>query len=302
MPSKFATQEEIFTAPYQAINRDLLELQNRYQLQDHAGLNRERFSWAGEVPQRPIFYAARLWEFPFAILAGDLKPGMQVADVGCGNTPFTAYLAQQAGPQNVTGYDPDYVVDDKVPGHSHFGARKSYVDALGIRFFQDGMTKLTAPDDHFDVVYCISVLEHVDDIAVKQQGLAEMARVVKPGGKLILTFDVGISMPLNHIFDIIQYTGLVPLDLDLKWPKRRFVNYGGGMTVDVFGLVLEKTADPIFTDYTESTTLPMYKANDKAKQKAAFYAINYNQVLAARDLVERFGGLNVYIKNLLGRY
>jgi ubiquinone/menaquinone biosynthesis C-methylase UbiE len=302
MNSKFAIEEEVFSPQFRQLNTELLALQKQYGLQDHTALNNERFSWSERITEKPVFYAARLWEFPYAILAGELKPGMKVADVGCGNTPFTAYLAKVVGGSNVTGYDPDYIVDDAVVGHSHFGARKSYINALGIHFHNDGMTKLTAPDESFDVVYCISVLEHVDDIEVKQKGIAEMARLVKPGGKLILTFDVGIKMPLSNIFDIIQYSGLIPLNLDLKWPLKRFVNYGDGMTVDVFGLILEKTADKIFADSSETKTIPMYEANEKAKRKAEFYAVAYNQVLAARDLKSKWGGLKVFIKDLLKKY
>jgi tRNA A58 N-methylase Trm61 len=66
-----------------------------------------------------------MWELPFAIHAAGLKPGMKLADVGCGSTPFTAYLAEVAGCKNVTGYDPDYIVDDSKENHFHFGAKKS---------------------------------------------------------------------------------------------------------------------------------------------------------------------------------
>jgi 2-polyprenyl-3-methyl-5-hydroxy-6-metoxy-1,4-benzoquinol methylase len=291
------------TPEIESINQELGRLHQEHHLVDHAQLNRERFNWIGKLKTQPPYYGARTWEFPFAILAGDLKEGMKVADVGCGNTPFTAYLAQRVGSKNVTGYDPDYIVDDSADSHSHFGARKSFIDKLGINFYPEGITKMTAPDNYYDRVFCISVLEHIDDIRVKQQGIREMARMVKPGGLLIMTFDLGIDNPLNNILNIIQYSGLVPRGgIDLKFPRKRFVDYGNGNNVDVFGLVLEKSDDRIFTDHSEKKEIPQYEAYDKYAKLAEFYAVDYNSMLAARDLRSRFGPLKVFLKSILGKY
>jgi SAM-dependent methyltransferase len=162
---------------------------------------------------------------------------------------------------------------------------------------------MTAPDDYFDRVFCISVLEHIDDIEVKQKGIAEMVRMVKPGGKLILTFDLGINMPLNNILDIIQWSGLIPAgNINLKFPRKRFVNYGNGQHMDVFGLVLEKSDEKIFADYSGSNEIPMYRAYEKYKTLAGFYAVKYGSVLAARDLQRKWGPLRVFVKSLLGHY
>jgi SAM-dependent methyltransferase len=244
-----------------------------------------------------------MWEFPYAIHEANLEQGMKVADVGCGNTPFTALLAQKVGAKNVTGYDPDYIIDDNIEGHSHFGARKSFIDALGINFFNDGMTKMTAEDGYFDRVFCISVLEHIDDISVKQKGLKEMARILKPGGKLILTFDCGVKLPLNDIYQNIQFTGLVPSGtIDFHWPEKRFVNYENDTTVDVFGIVLEKPNNFIFEDYEQNIKIPAYKANKEYIRLAEHYAVSYTQILAGKDLKRPFGSFRVFIKSLLGRY
>lgn len=301
--SRFAKYEDIFSEEYAAINEKLIGLQKKHQLQDHTDLNKERFSWADRITAKPMYYAARMWEFPYAIIEANLEKGMKVADVGCGNTPFTALLADIVGAENVTGFDPDYIVDDNAEAHSHFGARKSFVDALGIHFHNDGMTKLTATDGYFDRVFCISVLEHVEDIEVKQKGLREMARILKPGGKLILTFDTSITLRLNDVLQVIQFTGLVPSGtIDFHWPEKRFVNYGGFSNVDVFGLILEKSDGYIYRDYNQTEKMPAYDANQQNTRLSEHYAVSYTQILAARDLKRPFGSLRVFIKSLLGKY
>ncbi|MEL6655774.1 MAG: methyltransferase domain-containing protein [Bacteroidota bacterium] len=44
---------------------------------------------------------------------------------------------------------------------------------------------LSFPDNHFDVIVCIEVIEHVGD---PEQLLNEIQRVLKPGGHLLMTF------------------------------------------------------------------------------------------------------------------
>lgn len=55
----------------------------------------------------------------------------------------------------------------------------------GLDVCEGDATSLPWPDQSFDVVYSFKVLAHVRDI---DRALAEMARVTRPGGKLLLEF------------------------------------------------------------------------------------------------------------------
>lgn len=59
--------------------------------------------------------------------------------------------------------------------------------AKKIRFeVMDAQRLIFAPDS-FDVAVSFSVIDHIPDPAVRQRSVGEMARVVKPGGHVILT-------------------------------------------------------------------------------------------------------------------
>lgn len=60
------------------------------------------------------------------------------------------------------------------------------VDGNGVSFLQTAAESLAVPDESFDLVYCV-YLFHELPADVRRTAAAEMARVVKPGGMVILT-------------------------------------------------------------------------------------------------------------------
>ena len=70
----------------------------------------------------------------------------------------------------------------------------------------DGKT-LPFDDNSIDLVYSISVLEHIPDPA---QIISEIHRVLKPEGHLLLTYDVAIGKTHENVIDdkFDMYTGL----------------------------------------------------------------------------------------------
>ena len=94
-------------------------------------------------------------------------------DVGCGTGALAARLAE-AGYEMV-GVDP-----------SEGMLRVLEQRTSGVRGVRGSGTSLEFPDDSFDLVYCVAVMHHIaaaDDVHLT---LAEMVRVAKPGGQVLV--------------------------------------------------------------------------------------------------------------------
>lgn len=111
---------------------------------------------------------------------GDLR-GMCVLDYGCGDGALSAMLAVGVGPDgDVHGYDPN---DDAIRLAAEMLPRAAVV----VRLHAD---RSTLPDAHFDAVVCADVIEHVHD---PEGLLAEIARVLRPGGRAVITTPVRLT-------------------------------------------------------------------------------------------------------------
>jgi SAM-dependent methyltransferase len=103
----------------------------------------------------------------FAKLA-DLRAGQRVLDVGCGPGALTAQLVDRLGSDAVSAIDPS----------------ASFVEAIRARFPDidaraGSAEELPFSDDGFDATLAQLVVHFMTDPV---QGLAEMARVTRPGG------------------------------------------------------------------------------------------------------------------------
>lgn len=112
------------------------------------------------------------------LLRAGLKPGMRVADFGCGVGATTRMLAEMVGPSGmVTGIDMSEAQLEQ--------GRKLCSDAglANVIFAQASATSTNLPRNSFDLVYCRFLLLHLVDPAA---GLREMFAVLKPGGLLVV--------------------------------------------------------------------------------------------------------------------
>jgi len=108
-------------------------------------------------------------------LAGLLRPGMRVLDVGCGTGAITSGIARVVGPTGVAlGIDRD-------PALLRL-ARERHANVAGLRFEECDVFDLQ-PDPVFDVVTAARVLQWTD-----QPGLAvaRMAAATRPGGRVVV--------------------------------------------------------------------------------------------------------------------
>jgi len=279
--SKFAIVEDVKSPEYAAIIKEMDELNMRFELSDHTDLNASRYPWSAAMLGKPAFYAARLWEYPFAILVGDLEPGMKVADIGCGMTAFTIYLKDRAACE-VVGVDPD-VFESGTKYYAH-GVSQEFIERTGLNIIQGDFDKIPLPNDSQDRVFCISVMEHVPP-DVRRRGMQEIARILKPGGRAILTVDVSMLFELNRPLGLIWDSGLTLVEpADLRWPERRFGMFDSKQPADVFGMTLLKEDRKIDIEYRTddqpAVSVPAYRVP----------ALIPRPALTRRPLWRRLGG------------
>lgn len=127
-------------------------------------------------------------------------PGLRWIDIGCGNGAFTELLVKRCTPAEVQGIDP-------AEGQLAFARTRSA--ARVAEFGMGDAVALPFAAARFDAAVMALVLVFVPEPA---KGIAEMVRVVKPGGTVATyIWDMlGGGFPLDPILVEMRAIGLTP--------------------------------------------------------------------------------------------
>jgi len=152
----------------------------------------------------------------------DLKPGQHLIDVGCGMGIAAIRIAQRTD-ADVTG-----VTNSRWQARE--GTRRASADGLRgqVRIEYGDAAALAYPDRTFDAALAFESLPHARD---KGRWLREMARVLRPGGRLVLT-EFEAEQPLtDQDVEVIRAGALEP-----PLPLAEFVS-----VIEDSGFVVEET-------------------------------------------------------------
>lgn len=143
-----------------------------------------------------------------------MRSGETVLDVGCGTGTLALEARERVGiTGRVYGIDPSRQM-------IAYARRKAAGRSLSVDFQLGVVEHLAFPDRSFDVVLCTWMIHHLptDD---KRQGLAEMARVLKPGGRLLLVDSHLDNLPLNKEEFSQMEAGNIPFGKDFGFALER---------------------------------------------------------------------------------
>lgn len=137
----------------------------------------------------------RLWK-AFTIAQAAVRPGYKVLDIAGGTGDLSKSFARQAGP---TG---EVWLTDINESMLRVGRDRLLDKGIITPAMLCDAEKIPLPDNYFDVV---TVAFGLRNMTHKDVALAEMRRVLKPGGKLLVLEFSKVWEPLSKAYDVYSF-------------------------------------------------------------------------------------------------
>lgn len=154
----------------------------------------------------------RLWKH-FTVNLAAVRPGHKVLDVASGSGDLARAFAKLAGPEG------EVWQTDINAAMLGVGRDRLLNAGLMLPLAQCDAEKLPFPSDRFDLV---TVAFGLRNMTRKDVALAEMTRVLKPGGKLIVLEFSKVAEPLEKAYDLYSFSILPKLG---RWVAKDEASY-----------------------------------------------------------------------------
>jgi ubiquinone/menaquinone biosynthesis C-methylase UbiE len=147
-----------------------------------------------------------------------VKPGDGILEVGCGTGTLTLAARRQAGPAGrAFGID-------VLPGMIELSQRKAAQANADVTFQSGSIDDIPFPANQFDVVMCSFMIFHMSE-TVRRKGIAEIYRVLKPQGRL-LVLDLALpTRPVSRTIARMLLGGMLQHDLRELRPLMEAVGF-----------------------------------------------------------------------------
>ncbi|MFM9913370.1 MAG: bifunctional demethylmenaquinone methyltransferase/2-methoxy-6-polyprenyl-1,4-benzoquinol methylase UbiE [Methylophilaceae bacterium] len=142
----------------------------------------------------------RLWK-RFAVETSGVRSGNKVLDVAGGSGDLSKLFAKKVGANG------QVVLTDINASMLGVGRDRLMDEGLSVPALQCDAEKLPFPSNYFD---CVIVAFGLRNMTHKELALAEMQRVLKPGGRLLVLEFSKVWKPLASIYDAYSFK-LLPL-------------------------------------------------------------------------------------------
>jgi SAM-dependent methyltransferase len=197
IPNRFLKTEDLSTFEYSFLKNDI----ENYYVKRWRGTPHP---WGSKYPDTVITHWSREWEYPWAVINAEITRNYTtILDCGCGGSPLLPYITEKTGCFS-TGIDLTY--GDRFKEIERYDTpladlKNFYTDPSTLvpnfKVVKGSIANIPAVPEFFDRVFCISVIEHIESEDIAKKCVSEMVRVLKPGGRLLITMDH--TQHKNHI-------------------------------------------------------------------------------------------------------